>query len=77
MGERRVRITPKPRWDNTVVCHECHAEYSKNTEWVRGRYSNHPEDTSTPSFVASMVVPHGHCPVCLARNEDITEKINH
>jgi hypothetical protein len=60
MGERGVRIIPKSRYENTIVCPECHAEYRKNTEWVRGCY----EGTSS-SFVASMIVPHGHCPVCL------------
>ena len=69
MIECRARRTPKPRWDNTVVCQKCHAEYSKNAKWVRGRYSNGPEDTSTPNFIPSMLVPQGHCPVCLTKED--------
>jgi hypothetical protein len=69
MIQYRVRRTPKPRWDNTVVCQKCHAEYSKNAKWVRGRYSNGPEDTSTPNFIPSMLVPQGHCPVCLTKED--------
>lgn len=59
----RQRVTPKPKAKNTVVCENCHAEYSPHTQWVRG-YRRDPTSTALPNFEPVALVPKGVCPVC-------------
>jgi len=54
---------PKPKCKGTLVCVRCHAEYVPRSDWQRGFYI--AEGTENPTFVKTMDVPEGHCPMCL------------
>ena len=55
-----TRVTPKPRYQNTVVCERCHAEYNPKTNWRLGYYL----PNTAIEFVGLYTVPAGHCPMC-------------
>jgi len=51
--------TPRPKYQGTVVCSNCHAEY-KPTQWVHG-YS---DSGTADHFTGVMVTSCDTCPVC-------------
>ena len=60
MWNEPQKVTPKPRYQNTVVCPYCHAEYNPTVEWVYGFY----KDGTADNFVTCGEIPQGVCPWC-------------
>lgn len=67
MANVEERITPKPRYKNTVVCSRCHAEYNPKTKWGYGYY----EEGTTGAVVVLGKLPEGVCPGC-RKKPDVT-----
>lgn len=59
------RMTPKPRYNGTVVCAECHAEFMPRKDWIR--VVDMSEGTEAARHRKVGDVPTGHCPVCLEK----------
>jgi hypothetical protein len=63
---------PKPRYNWTVVCPQCWAEYSPG-KWVRGFDANGRHSTAPMDFVPVIKVPDDACPNCLSPNVKVSE----
>lgn len=63
MAEIEIKQKPKPRYENTVVCSKCFAEYDKDAKFEHGWYL---DGTAGDFFTAR--VTSGCCPVCRTRN---------
>jgi hypothetical protein len=59
MAEIQMSTTPRPRYKNTVVCPNCHAEYNPEAKWGWVLY----EGTSSHGMLVSRL-KEGTCPGC-------------
>ena len=62
MANREPPRTPAPRYRDTVVCPDCHAEYNPAPGWCRGLRV--AEGTENGYFMPLTKIPEGECPIC-------------
>jgi DNA-directed RNA polymerase subunit RPC12/RpoP len=65
MGMAIIRqpVNRTARYQGTVVCKKCDAEFSKDHKWLKGENRNHGT-TMASELVNPVIVPYGNCPVC-------------
>lgn len=54
-----LRKPPLPRYEGTVVCPHCHAEFAPSDHWHWGHY-----DGTSTAFLSVLQLRRHECPVC-------------
>jgi hypothetical protein len=59
MATPTLRTTPKPRYEGTVVCPHCYAEFMPSDHWHWGHYEG-----TTTQFLVTSRIKREDCPIC-------------